>query len=196
MHSQPPRLARPGMRALRKPETPQDSPSRSPWRPLPPAGQRRAHGSPARAEESCPLGGSSWDLVTAEGWTGGGRKQRAAGSYTSSSARPQQLPLPEGSGSAPTLLRVPCTQLRHRAVGRPPPGSPERSPCCLLPGTGWAPRSRGHLVATRVGTQHAVAFWTLRRQASRRWYGFPGTATTSNTDWKALRSSSSSIWCR
>lgn len=186
------------MRALREPKTPQDPAPRSPWRPLPPAGQRRADGSPARAEESWPPGGSSWDLVTAEGWAGGGRKQPAAGSHTSSSARPATTSShPARTQAQPQrLLRVPCTQPRHHAAGQPPPGSPERSPCRPLPGTGWAPRSRGHLVATCMGTQHVAALWTLRRQASRWWYGFPGTATTSNTDWKALRSSSSSIWCR
>lgn len=43
--------------------------------------------------------------------------------------------------------------------------------------------------------QHGVILWTLCKQVSRRWYGFPGEETTSKMDWKARRSNSSSIWC-
>ena len=105
---------------------------------------------------------------------------------------------PRGLGRGPTLLHVfPARSLaargpfRHRA---------ETDTACPATGPlvcGATPARAGPraLLLPHVGTQHEATLWTFRKQVNSRWYGFPGAATTSNTDWKARRSSSSSIWC-
>lgn len=111
----------------------------------------------------------------------------------------------------PTTLHVPCpgpvlprasaTGQTHTHCWLPARLKPE--PLCprqpLRGGVlGVGPRGPGpsgclHVAFACTGSQQVVTLWTFRKQVSSRWYGLPGAATTSNTDWKALRSSSSSI---